>query len=174
MSRFILPLILFGLLVLEGTLIQLFIPERFQADFIMVPRFIAVMLVFIGIFLGKSSALLYGIGFGLLYDVVYTNILGVYAFGFGLLGYSFALTYKWLQYSNVTQAGLAIFAVALLEYYQYGLFLIIGITEMEGMRFFQERLLPTLALNGAFAILTVYPMRRLLQYVKRMASLREK
>ncbi|MED3646594.1 rod shape-determining protein MreD [Halalkalibacterium halodurans] len=174
MSRFILPGLMFFIFILEGTLFQLVITERFASEIMIVPRFLIVMLVFIGIYLGRWSGALYGLIFGLLFDVVYTDLIGVYMFGFALLGYGFALTYKWLQYSNLTQVTLAFLAVFLFEYYQYGLLQIIGLTEMDHTMFFQHRLLPTLALNGAFAILMVLPMRKLLQYVLKMARFREK
>ncbi len=159
---------------MEGTIFQFLNPVMMNQDTLTVPRFLIVLLVFIGIHIGRSASIPYGLCFGLLYDVVYTPILGVYLFGFGIIGYMFALSHKRIQDSIVFQIFLALIAVFLFECYQYGLFQLIGITDMESSFFWQTRVIPTILLNGAFAILAYYPVKKLLSYVKLQASLRER
>ncbi|WEG16100.1 rod shape-determining protein MreD [Alkalihalophilus pseudofirmus] len=174
MSRAYLPTLLLLALVIEGSLYPFFMPERYGSDLIMVPRFLVVLLVFIGIFTGRSTSLVYALCFGVIYDVVYTELLGVYVFGFAVVGYVFALSYKQIQDSILVPILLALVAVALFDYYQYGLFRLIGITDMGGQAFVFDRLLPTLLLNGALAIVVLYPVKKLCIHVQHNSRLRER
>ncbi|WP_100373631.1 rod shape-determining protein MreD [Bacillus sp. FJAT-45037] len=174
MYRAYLPTLLLLTLVIEGSLYQYFLPERLGANYIIVPRFLLVSLVLIGIYLGRSTGLLYALCFGLIYDVVYTELLGVYMFGFAVVGYAFALSYKQIQDSILVPLILSLVAVALFEYYQYGLFRLISITDMGAQVFVLERLLPTIVLNIGWAILMLYPIKKLCVHIQHHSSLRER
>jgi rod shape-determining protein MreD len=173
-SRFYIPTFILLLLVIEGTLFQLVTPYQHNIDVTIVPRFIVVMLVFIGIHFGRYSSIVYGLIFGLVYDIVYTQFLGVYMFGFGFVGYAFAYTYKLVQDSLLLHLLFVTLAVSIFEYYQYGLYRLIGITDLSAVLFFHERFLPGLVLNIAFAILVYFPVKKLFQFVEKQASLRQR
>ncbi len=81
MSRTYLPLLMLVFLIIEGTLYQ-WILAFYGIESLLVPRFLIVLLVFIGIYSGRASSIIYGLCFGILYDIVYTELLGVYMFGF--------------------------------------------------------------------------------------------
>lgn len=172
MSRIYIPAFIFILLVIEGTLFQLITPSH-TINVTLVPRFLVVMIVLIGIHFGRYSSIVYGIIFGLLYDIVYTQLLGVYMFGFAFIGYVFVNSHKRIQDSLMVQLLIILSAVTFFEYYQFGLYRLIGITEMSAQLFLLERLVPSVVLNSAFAILVYYPAKRLFEYVKRQANLRE-
>ncbi|ARK31590.1 rod shape-determining protein MreD [Halalkalibacter krulwichiae] len=172
MSRFFIPTLVFVLLVLEGTIFQLLTPAQNEMDVTLVPRFVIIMLVFIGIHFGRFSSIVYGLAFGLIYDIVYTQLLGVYMFGFGLIGYAFAFKYKQIQDSLLFHLLLMLAAVALFDYYQFGLYKLIGITDLAANLFFYERFIPGLILNFAFAVIIYYPVKKLISHVMKQASLR--
>ncbi|KHF40939.1 rod shape-determining protein MreD [Halalkalibacter okhensis] len=174
MSRFYIPTLLFLLLVIEGTLFQIVTPSHHDLDVTLVPRFLVVMIVFIGIHFGRYSSIVYGLVFGFIYDIVYTQLLGVYMFGFGLIGYAFAYNYKQIQDSLLLQLLFATVAVSLFEYYQYGLYRLIGLADLQAALFFHERFLPGLIVNVAFAIIIYYPAKKLFSHVQKQASLRER
>lgn len=69
---------------------------------------------------------------------------------------------------------ICISSVFLFEYYQYGLFYVLGVTDMSGSVFFTNRLVPTLIFNSAFAIILVLPFRKLAQHVNEQASFRDR
>ncbi|WP_332689503.1 rod shape-determining protein MreD [Halalkalibacter lacteus] len=174
MSRFYIPTLVFLLLVIEGTLFQLVTPYQHDIGVTIVPRFIVVMLVLIGIHFGRYSSIIYGLVLGLVYDIVYTQLLGVYMFGFGFIGYAFAYTYKLVQDSLLLHLLFVALAVSIFEYYQFGLYRLIGITDLSAIHFFNERFLPGLVLNIAFATLVYIPVKKLFQYVGKQASLRQR
>ncbi len=174
MSRIYIPAFVFILLVIEGTLFQLVTPSDYTVAVTLVPRFLVVMLVLIGIHFGRSSSIVYGITFGLFYDIVYTQLLGVYTFGFALIGYACAYSQKRIQDSFLIQLLIIVVAVMFFEYYQFGLYRLIGIADMSSQLFLMERFLPSIVLNSAFAILIYYPVKKLFEYVKRQANLRDR
>ena len=86
MSRYYVAALLLFLLVIEGTIVPNAVANFLQIDAIMVPRFLVVVIVFIGIYIGRSQSLIHGLIFGFVYDVVYTEFLGIYMFGFAFIG----------------------------------------------------------------------------------------
>ncbi len=167
MIRFILSLILFFLFVLEGSFFQVFAPELFGMEIDLVPRFIVVIIVIIGIYYGRPTAILYGICFGLLYDAVYTEILGVYMFTFGLVGYIFSLEYRAIQNSYFYNLLICLLAVVCVEYFTYGFLYLFEVTTMSHVQFFSERLLSTVGLNLIFTLIVLYPMQKLIRFYKK-------
>ena len=172
MSRILIPFVVFLFLALEGTLFQLIVPSPFTSDLVVVPRFLAVLIMFIGLGFGRLNSITYGLVFGILYDIVYTQILGVYAFGFAFIGYMFVVRSRLVQDSLLIKLVLILFAIAFIEFYQYGLYQLIGITQLPIDVFINERLFPSVVVNSAFAILIYYPLTMLFAYVKKEARLR--
>lgn len=174
MSRTYFSLVLLFLLVVEGSLLPNLLLNYTGSNQIVVSRFALIVIVLIGLYSGKQVGLLYGLAFGLIFDVVYTNYLGIYTFGFACLGYALAIPLKAVKESALWAVVLAIVAVFGFEYYQYGIFYVLGVTEMQGSTFFIDRLLPTLVLNSAFAILIVLPVRKLAAHVLEQARIRQR
>lgn len=174
MSRYYLAALLLFLLVFEGTIMPNAISSTFQLDVTMVPRFLVIVIVFAGIFIGRTQSFIHGLIFGFIYDIVYTEFLGIYAFGFAFIGYMFALTTKRIQDSIAVTLLLSCLAVVFFEYYQFSILQMLGVTEWSGMKFAEQRLLPTVILNGAFAILALYPIRRLMNHINHQANLRRR
>lgn len=172
MSRIYIPSVMFLLLVFEGTIFQMFVPPTL--DYVFVSRFLIVMLVLIGIHFGRYQGITYGIIFGCIYDIFYTQLLGVYMFGFGFIGYMFAWSLKRIRDSLLFQLLLINIAIALFDSFQFSINRFIHLTDMSFEAFIYERLIPTLVLNSAFAILIYYPVKRLFQYVEKQRSLRER
>src|SRR5690606_22191464 len=97
-----------------------------------------------------------------------------YMFGFGFIGYMFAWSLKRIRDSLLFQLLLINIAIALFESFQFSINRFIHLTDMSFEAFIYERLIPTLVLNSAFAILIYYPVKRLFQYVEKQRSLRER
>ncbi|TSB46230.1 rod shape-determining protein MreD [Alkalicoccobacillus porphyridii] len=174
MSRYYIAALLLFLLVFEGTIVPNAVTSFLQLDVTMVPRFLIVLIVFTGIYLGRMQSFVHGLIFGFIYDIVYTEFLGIYAFGFAFIGYAFAFSTKRIQDSLLVTIILACVAVIFFEYYQYSILQMLGVTDWSGMKFAERRLLPTVIFNGAFAILALYPVRKLMNHMNRQADLRRR
>ena len=174
MRRFILPLILFTLFIIEGTIMQVFAPDRYGQDFLVIPRFAFIIVVFISIFWGRTTGTVYALILGVMEDVIYTQLLGVYAFSMALVVYLLAFSYKIFKTNVLLLMITAIVATIFLDYLVYGIYSIIGITDFFHDRFFYVRLLPSIVVNLVFVIIFVYPMRKLLQFLQKKEDIEEK
>ncbi|WP_062047926.1 rod shape-determining protein MreD [Bacillus sp. JCM 19034] len=172
MSRTYIPIVVFLFFVIEGTLVQLFVPHHHEWSYVFVPRFMIVFIILIGIHIARSVSLVYGLIIGLMYDVVYTQLLGVYTFGFALIGYFFVFPYKQVQDRFLLQLAIIVIAISFFEYYQFGLYMLIGLNDTLHNVFLQERLLTSVVFNLTFAILCYYPFLKLMDYVQSQERLR--
>lgn len=120
------------------------------------------MLIFIGTYLGRAHAIYYGICFGLLFDIMYIDIIGIYLFLFPLISYIMAYIVKVLHLNLFVLFFIALLGVAVLEILAFGIYKLIGVNEILWNIFLEDRLFPSLVLNGVFVILIFFPMRKLL------------
>lgn len=172
MIRVWLPLLTFFFLVFDGTVMQVFSSHWFGGSFQLIPRFAMVLILFIAFFLNRSTALVYGLIFGLLSDVVYSDLVGVYFFSMAFTAYLMASISSIFRPNLFSVFFLGLLGVVLLEFQAYGLYTIVGYTEAPMHQFLYDRLLPSLVLNGVFIILIYFPLRRLFSAIE-MAQRRE-
>ena len=93
MIRFIIPLIAVILFFLEPVF-SLFSPVSIaDVSYTLVPRFVIVYLIFITVYYRRKQAMIYGIILGLLYDMYYIDIIGVYTFLYPVICYLFSCDY---------------------------------------------------------------------------------
>jgi rod shape-determining protein MreD len=110
--------------------------------------------------------MLFGFVFGLLHDIVYIEVIGIYLFAYGIIAYLISKAMKVLHVNAFIVIFLTILSVALLEYYVYGINYLVGTTKMSLYNFTTLRLLPTIALNSIIAILLIYPLKKFLTKIK--------
>lgn len=116
--------------------------------------------MFMTLYGDRNQGLIYGFSFGLLFDVVYTEIIGVYLFLFPLIAYLSSKIMRILQTNIVVVSLISILGVVLLELGVYELNFLVNKTEMEFSLFTELRLFPTVILNLAFIIIFAYPLKR--------------
>jgi rod shape-determining protein MreD len=159
MNRLALPLAMFVLFLVEGTIFQVLFSRSESGGWQFVPHFMFILIVLTGIFRGRSHGLFYGIMFGVLYDIVYGPVLGVYTFGFALFTYIFSLSFSSVKRSLRMLITVVTLAVICLEHYSYGMMSILGITSQAHGTLFFDRFLPTFLMNLVVAALMVIPVR---------------
>jgi rod shape-determining protein MreD len=167
-KKWMLPFLAILCFVVESIFVDLWPKNDLYIDYFFVPRFFLVFLVFTAVYIGKMRAMIYGFIFGLLYDCVYTELLGVYAFAFTLIAYLAAKAMKVLYQHWFIACLLALFFITVLEFYVYGIQLLIGRTDMPWQTFCSHRLWPTLLLNSAFLLVFSYPLKQRLVKIKRL------
>jgi rod shape-determining protein MreD len=91
MERNVVWLILFALFVVEGAVLPVFLPvlngTQLHIDFVLT----GVLLI--GLLYHRHSALLYGVCFGFMHDLMYGQMIGVFAFTMGMTGYLINLVF---------------------------------------------------------------------------------
>jgi rod shape-determining protein MreD len=167
MKRLLLPFILFLFVVLEGVALELLPSKLVMGNLLIVPHWVLVFLVFLAVFYDYENtyfSVLYGIIFGLLIDVVYTGVLGVYMFSYAIVIYIVHGLKKMLHGNIYVTLLLGFIGVALADSLIHFIFKMVGLTDTVWTDYFTHRLLPTVILNLVF-LLILYPI-----FVKRLTT----
>ncbi|GEL07131.1 rod shape-determining protein MreD [Salisediminibacterium halotolerans] len=160
-------LLLFAVLVFEGTVYQVFAPDFYGFPYSLIPRFLFVMIVFAGIYRGRGYALFYGILFGAVYDIVYSQVLGVYTFGMAFFAYILSMPIPAIKRSLPLTVTLIMVGFILLEYFVYGMMILTESTELPHNMFLYNRLLPSAVMNALFITVIAHPLRLWFEYIER-------
>lgn len=159
-------LALFVIFNIEGTWVNWMIPAEWQARVVVSPHLVLVAVLFIGIFMNRHYALLFGAGFGLLHDIVYYGpTIGPFCMAMGAVGYLAGL-FRFRPQGNILTS---LFVVAVCEFVfewlLYGVYRVLDITLITPDRVFLEQILPSTLINLLFALLIYVPARRFLERV---------
>lgn len=174
MNRYLLPFILFILFIFEGTIFQVLIQPFHHYDLAIVPRFSFIIVIMSALFLGRTIGTAYGMSLGLFFDVIYTHVLGIYIFSMGFVAYLFSFSFRIFQKNLLLLLFTTIISIIFLDYLVYAIHSLIGTTQLPHERFLSERLYPSLIVNSTFAIVVVYPMRKLLFFIQDLQKKEEK
>lgn len=151
------------LFILESLVVEFLPAKIFGFERIFVPHFLFTALLFLTIFVGKKHGIIYAAIFGLLFDIVYVEIIGIYFFLYPFISY---LIYKLLQVlqANIITAFLAaLLGISLLEVGVYEMNFLIHVTDLDFMGFLNLRFYPTLLLNAAITLIAAYPLKWLFE-----------
>lgn len=150
MIRSITPLIVIVLFFMEPVF-SLFSPITFGDQlYTLVPRFVVACLIFIAVYDSRKQAMIYGIIFGLLYDMFYIDIIGLYAFLYPLICFIAAGIVRYIHRHIVTVTVMTLLLIAFLELLSYGFASLISITSIDFDEFMNGRLFPTVIANALF------------------------
>lgn len=160
MKHFYLPLILFFLLVLEGVALDLLPTFVVNSHSLIVPHWVFIFLVFIALFYDNEMSYfstLYGVVFGLLLDIIYTDVLGIYMFSYAIVIYLIYQLKKWVHINFYTTMAIGTIGLILTDLSLYIIYTFVGITDMIWKDYLFYRMLPTVLANIMFLIL-LYPL----------------
>ena len=160
MSRIYLPLILFLLLVLQGVAVDLLPRFLVSGQTFIISHWVFAILIFITIYYDDNqsfNAVVYGVIFGLLIDIVYTNVLGVYMFTYGLIIYLVHRLKKSININFYSTILFGVIGVILVDVLIYVIYSVVDLTNMTFGVYLFNRLLPTTLANLIFLIV-VYPL----------------
>ncbi|TQR19200.1 rod shape-determining protein MreD [Psychrobacillus vulpis] len=153
MIRFLVIIISVLLFYMEP-IFGLFSPIELQGDFyVLVPRFLIMYLIFVSIYYDRKRAMLYGLIFGLLYDVFFIDIIGLYSFIYPLMCLVASLIAKYIHQHLLVATILTLVLVALVELLLFLFYTFIGIKSMTYTEFFQFNLIPTMIANLVFILM---------------------
>ncbi|PEZ10396.1 rod shape-determining protein MreD [Bacillus sp. AFS018417] len=169
-KKAILPLLLLFVFVLENMFSTIVPTSLFWKNTIAAPHFFLIVLCFVTIYFNSVQGIYYGLLFGFLFDMVHTELVGVYIFAYPILAYLVYHAMRILQLNLFIVFCIVLASITALEYYVYGFLTLIGRVHMPAHIFFTDRLLPTLLLNGIFLLLFCFPLRR---YILRLSEAME-
>ena len=170
MKKFLLPLLFLFLFILESLFVQFVPADLFGHNRIIAPHFLFTGLLFLTIYVGKKQGLVYGAIFGLLFDIVYIEIIGIYLFLYPFICYLVSKIMHIMQTNIVITFLVSLFGIALLEVGVFEMDQLIDVTNIDFMSFINLRFYPTLILNAIFIVIVGYPFKKLFE--KHAESLR--
>ena len=160
MKKLLLPLLFLFFFILESLFVQFLPATIFGDNYILVPHFLFVALIFLTIFVGKKQGIIYAVIFGLVFDIVYIEIIGIYLFLYPLICYIISKIMR-IFHTNIIIAFLVtLVGIGLLELGVYEMDFIIHVTSLNFMSFIKMRLYPTLILNAVYIAIAGYPLKR--------------
>lgn len=171
MRKVLIGCIISFMFILESVFLELLPTDPFGKNWIFVPYFLLITILFFSIYGNRNVGVIYGFVFGLLFDIVYTEILGVYFFAFPFIIYIFNKLMKIFHSNIVVVSVMSLLAVVALEMIVYQVIKVINLTTIDFTSFLHLRLLPSLGLNLIFIVIVAYPYKRLFE--KYAAELKE-
>ncbi|ALX48206.1 rod shape-determining protein MreD [Lentibacillus amyloliquefaciens] len=159
MKRLLILGILFLLLVLEGVALDMLPGSLLTGDLIIVSHWVFVFLAFLAIFFDREDtyfSVFYALLAGLLIDISYTGILGVYMFSYALSVYIVHGLTKLLHSNFFVTILLGAIGLILAEVFIYLIYSMTGIAELGWEDYLINRMIPTLLANILF-LLVLYP-----------------
>ncbi|GEK34391.1 rod shape-determining protein MreD [Kurthia sibirica] len=163
MARLLIPAVAIALFFLE-TEFSLFSPIEFSGEnYYLVPRFLILYLIFLSIYYDRKKAMWYGLAFGVLNDIVYIDIIGLYTFLYPFICFIAGSTVKYIHQHLVVTTTLSLLLVALLEILLHQFFFLIGYTDIGFAEFLNQRLVPTMIANSIYLIMLGWTFKYLLE-----------
>jgi rod shape-determining protein MreD len=169
MKRWLLFSLLAGLFLLEGTVLKWVIPTVWQGNVAVSTHFSLVVILFVGLFYNRHLSLFYGLGIGLLHDIVYygPTMIGTYSFSMGVVGYLAGLASTRSRPNILYSMFVVTMSNFLFEAIIYGLYRLFQVTRDTPQWMFFHIMLPSVLINLLFALLVYVPLRK---WLEEMAS----
>lgn len=162
MVRYLIPFVAVVLFLVEPMFTQFSPIELNEQTFVLVPRFVVLYLIFISIYYNRRKAVIYGVVFGLLYDVVYIDIIGLYVVLYPLVCFLAGWSVKFIHQHLIITTVLAVLLVAVMEFVLYEFFLLISFTAIPLEQFLYNRLMPTIGANLLFLLMLGWAFKYLI------------
>ncbi|GGA36572.1 hypothetical protein GCM10010917_22210 [Paenibacillus physcomitrellae] len=158
----ILVLMLFLLFIVEGTILPWLIPPAWQTR--IVPYLVYIVILFVSVYENRHKALLLGVVFGLLQDVVYYGaMIGQFSFAMGFSAYLIGLLFK----GNRTPLPFMLFAVLmgslLMDSLLFGTYKLFELNHQAYSWSLMNHMLPNMIFHFIFALVVYVPLRRFLE-----------
>ncbi|NLI67302.1 MAG: rod shape-determining protein MreD [Bacilli bacterium] len=168
MRHALIPILLLFLLAFEGVAIELLPAAVKFSDVYLVPQWLLMFLILLTTFSYTKYPIIpiiYGALFGLMTDIVYTSMLGVYMFVLGFTVYIAQLLNRMLQNNLVMMLVIATCCLFVLETSLVMIYSFLGISTMPFGQFIIYRFLPSWIANLIFFLVIYHPTRKLLAWI---------
>ena len=160
MRKFLIGCLISFMFILESVFLELLPANIYDHNWIIVPYFLFITILFFSIYGNRKIAIIYGFVFGLLFDIVYTEILGIYFFAFPFILYVCNKIMKAFHNNIFVVSIVSLLGISALEFIVYEIITVINLTTMDISSFLYLRLIPSLVLNLIFTVIVAYPYKR--------------
>ncbi|NQX45958.1 rod shape-determining protein MreD [Paenibacillus tritici] len=162
MRRPVLILLLFLLFILEGTILPWLIPDVWEMR--MIPNLVFIVILFVTVYHHRHTALIMGLCFGMLHDVVfYGRILGAHSFAMGLSAYLIGLIFQIPRAPLPLMMTVVLLGSLLEDSMLFGIFKVFNLSQEPYNWALLHHMLPTMLFHFAAGLLLYIPLRRQLE-----------
>ncbi|HLR14602.1 MAG TPA: rod shape-determining protein MreD [Bacillota bacterium] len=159
MKKALIPLSLLIVLALQGVAIEIATSFTSMQDVYIIAHWVLVFVICISLLFDSESSyygIVYGVIFGLLIDIVYTDMLGTYMLGYGLTMFILQGV-KHVFFTNIYTTMLMVaVGIMVADLFIHGIYAMVGIVDIPFWVYVWTRLLPTVLANLIFLIV-LYP-----------------
>jgi len=150
-----------ALLLLETAVLPWFTPGEWTGR--LTPHLAFVMTMFAAFFGGRHHGFLFGLGFGLLSDILfYGHLIGAYGFGMALVGYLAGLAAARMHVRLLSLAWTVLLGGLVLDSIVYCIYMLFRITHESYLFMLTWQIVPTALAQLIFALAIYVPARKLL------------
>lgn len=162
MRRSVLILVLFLLFILEGTILPWLIPDAWQMRII--PNLVFMVILFVTVYHHRHTALILGLSFGMLHDVVfYGRILGAHSLTMGLSAYLIGLVFQIPRAPLPLMMTVVLLGSLLEDSMLFGIYNVFNLEQQPYNWALLHHMLPTMLFHFAVGLLLYVPLRRQLE-----------
>lgn len=168
MRQYWLWIMIYVLFLLEGSILKWIIPSLWQSKVSVVPHLVLIVILFVALYVGRHYALICGLAFGFLQDIVYYgHALGVHSFSLGLAGYAIGLAGRLAPRQLFNTIVLIMMGNVLYDLLVFGIYrFFLRVVSIDFEWIILYRMLPSLIINVIFALLIYVPIRKMLENMK--------
>ncbi|WP_239615355.1 rod shape-determining protein MreD [Cohnella mopanensis] len=149
------------LLIVENAIVPWVVPPEWSER--LLPHLNLILTLFVAGYAGRHIGFLFGLGFGLLQDMLsYGYMIGPYGFGMGLIGYLAGLIAERKSFTLGFFAWVVIVLGVMLDSIVYSIYRLFRITDLQYDFIFYWQIAPTSLLQLMIALLMYVPVRRFL------------
>ncbi|AIQ48960.1 rod shape-determining protein MreD [Paenibacillus sp. FSL R7-0273] len=165
MRRSVLILLLFLLFIVQGTLLPWLLPNVWQMRII--PNLVFIVILFVTIYHHRHTALILGLSFGMLHDVVfYGRILGAHSFAMGVSAYLIGLLFQLPRAPLPLMMTVVLLGSLLEDSILFGIYSVFNLNREPYNWALLNYMLPTMLFHFAVGLLLYIPVRRQLELIK--------
>ncbi|AIQ54396.1 rod shape-determining protein MreD [Paenibacillus sp. FSL R7-0331] len=166
MRRSVLVLLLFLLFIVQGTLLPWLLPDVWQMRII--PNLVFIVILFVTIYHHRHTALILGLSFGILHDVVfYGRILGAHSFAMGLSAYLIGLIFQIPRAPLPLMMSVVLLGSLLEDSILFSIYSVFNLNREPYNWALLNYMLPTMLFHFAVGLLLYIPVRRQLELIKK-------
>lgn len=174
-KKILYPLILLLVALLLDGVLTAQLKAVFSTDVgTIVPRLTVLVLLILSFYLSFKHIIWLSLIMGFLYDSYYTGYLGIYMATFTLIAYVILQLRSYFKPNLLIYVLLSIIVITLLEFFVFGVYRAINITQLSMQLFIVERLGISLLFNGIMMLIIGYPVDKIGQKVVQKEEMRFK
>ncbi len=147
--------------LLEGTVFQYMNTDYYGSSISIYPHFVLGIIILISIYLGKKQALIWGLLFGLLYDIIFGRVIGLYMIGMAGIGYFGGWFIQFFHPTFSLYIIIQFIGQFAFEFYLFSMLRLYQLIQLPIEVALTHMIIPSTILNLLFAIF-IFPLSRLL------------